>query len=361
MNRLTDMTTFLQLIQIAMGLREPSLERPLSRNEWQEIYAVAKKQAVLGILSPLAVLLPREQLVLGVESYLLLYAEKVRAKNEEMAGYAAEITRSFDELGLRTCILKGLGVARLYPDPGIRQSGDIDIWAEGNIKDIIKTVSRKWKVVNVFYHHADISPLGRKCSVELHFCPTWMNNPFSNRRLQKYFRTQSELQFSNRSAESGFSSTTLAFDCCYSAIHIYRHLLFEGVGLRQLMDYYYILKNSSESDRKEAAALLDSLKMNRFVRALMYALRYFFRLEEQFFLCEPDPEYGEFFISEVMISGNFGTYDSRFTIKPADGLLKKFMIRIRRLDHYRKIAPSEVFWAPFFKVWQFFWKKFNNW
>ncbi len=64
-------------------------------------------------------------------------------------------------------------------------------------------------------------------------------------------------------------------------IDIYRHLLDEGVGLRQLVDYYYILQHSSESERQEAVVTLTSFRMKRFVGAVIYVMQEVLGMEEK--------------------------------------------------------------------------------
>jgi len=343
-----DYSLFVQLLQVSTGKRD-SLECCPDEKQWAGICKLAAKQSLLGIIFDASMSLPEYQqpskkpkLFLGFQS------EVIQKRNVEMNFHTSEIVGKLQELGLKCCILKGQGVAELYPSPLLRQSGDIDVWVMGDPKDTLQSIGRIWKTSEVFYHHAGITPFEDGTEVEIHFRPSWMNNPSANRKLQRYFNSCTDFDTSGP-----FPKPSRSFDCIFSAIHIFRHLLFEGIGIRQLMDYHYILQDSTAEDRENAYTFLKSLKLERFMGALMYAEEFYFRLEENKMLCAPDSAHGEFLVEEVMKSGNFGTGDSRNRGNGNGTLLKRAVSRMSRLIHFAGIAPSEVFWAPAFKTWQY--------
>lgn len=355
------MSPFFQLLLIALGKRE-CLDAPLDAEQWEAVFELAKKQAVLGIVGHAVLNLPADQLPpRPIKVRFALVVEKIGMINSKMNEKAALISTQTRELGLESCVLKGQGVASLYPLPSLRQSGDIDLWVKGDYRHTLDVVGRRWKLGSVFYHHVDIRPFGDKTEVEVHFTPNWMNSPFTNRKLQAYFHKMQDAQFASFRDELGFAMPEAGFDCVFSAVHIFRHLLFEGIGIRQVMDYYHILLSSSVLDREAAFAELKALGLERFTGALMYVLQNFFELDDGYLLCPADPTYGEFLKEEILLSGNFGKYDERFSrIRKSDGLMKKAIKRIRRLPRFLLIAPSEVLWAPFFKAWQHIWKAVNR-
>ena len=51
------------------------------------------------------------------------------------------------------------------------------------------------------------------------------------------------------------------------------HFFFEGIGLRQMIDYYYLLRRGfTEEERKETVRVLKYTNMERFARAVMYVM-----------------------------------------------------------------------------------------
>lgn len=72
-----------------------------------------------------------------------------------------------------------------------------------------------------------------------------MTNRIANKKLQRWFAKEQEAQFDNKISLSDgedISVPTTEFNLVYQLLHIYRHLFGEGIGLRQLMDYYMVLR-----------------------------------------------------------------------------------------------------------------------
>ena len=141
-------------------------------------------------------------------------------------------------------------------------------------------------------------------------------------------------------------------------IHIYRHLFDEGIGLRQLMDYFYVIKHSTLEERQDAQKLLCSLKMRRFVGAVMYVLQEVFKLDDDFLMCQPLQKDGKFLLNEIMRAGNFGHYDERNHRQ--QGLLANGIENIRHNVRFVGRYPQEVCWIPAWKIWHWCWRKMNG-
>ena len=84
-------------------------------------------------------------------------------------------------------------------------------------------------------------------------------------------------------------------------MHIFHHVLHEGIGLRQLLDYYYILK-ACKGNKEEIMKILVSLGLDRFAAAVMYVEKVFFDLEDEYLLCSPNVSLGSFLLDEIIRS-----------------------------------------------------------
>ncbi len=88
-------------------------------------------------------------------------------------------------------------------------------------------------------------------SVELHSTPALLNSPLHNSRLQRWLKRNADLQCSNRIAlpnnAGEVAVPTLSFNIIYQLCHLFHHCFYEGVGLRQIVDYYLVLKNTDFS------------------------------------------------------------------------------------------------------------------
>lgn len=344
---------FVRLIQVSLGTRS-ELDAKLSESEFYYCFKEAKRQTLLGVLSEAAIKSFDSSRCSDVAKKTrmqwLAFTVKIEDVSRKLDTRACELTQKFSDIGLRSCILKGQSIARYYPSPHWRQCGDIDIWVDGGRNEIVKSVSRIGEVGDIFYHHMELNCF-KDASVEVHFLPSWFFNPITNRRFHKWISKVKQKQFTDR-YDVGFNSPDIEFDLVFSLIHIYRHVIDGGVGLRQLMDYYYILIHSTKEQRQIAFKVISGFRMAGFCSGVMYVLRNCFLMDDQYCMTEPSAKYGEPISEEIFIGGNFGKYDKRnanrhsYTIK---GMLWALRNNIRLLKHY----PSEASWAPFFKIWQY--------
>ena len=217
----------------------------LKEADWKELYAIAKKQCLVGILFDGIKKLPAEHV--GMEKELLLQwmaeSQMLEKANVRLNDAAILVSEWFRKKGFRTCILKGQGNALMYPNPYSRAPGDIDIWVEGGDKRIISFVRSISPHEKACYHHIEF-PSYKGVEVEVHYRPSFLLCFWHNRKLQKYYERVKEEQFSHRVMLGGqgeIAIPTVEFNIIFQLTHIYSHLMNEGIGLRQLVDYYYVL------------------------------------------------------------------------------------------------------------------------
>ncbi len=148
----------------------------------------------------------------------------------------------------------------------------------------------------------------------------------------------------------------LAFDRVFIMLHCYRHICGHGVGLRQVMDYYYVLRQGfTEEERLDAVKWINKLGMGRFARGLMWVLQYVFGLETRFLITAPNEKEGRFIINEIMQTGNMGHSDQRNWGSLATPL-SRFFHNLKRDFYMARHYPHEAVWQPFFSLWLYFWR-----
>lgn len=352
---------FFKLLQIAVG-KTTGNDIVLSEKEWGVVYQLAAEQSLLGVV------------LTAVDSHakngnkppmsLLLQwigeVEIIKQQNKRIDKQCEQLTAWFSGKGFKSCILKGQGVARLYREPESRQPGDIDIWVDAPRDTIVKLLRDNFiGVTCVDYVNCHVAFFS-DTEVETHFRPTYMFNPFTNRKVQKWIARNKDIQMNNINRSLIFRYPTIGFNLVFSLIHIYRHVFLEGIGLRQLMDYYYIILNSSDDERKEAFATLRSFGIGKFVGAVMYIMHKVFGIESSYLLCEINEREGQFLLEEILRGGNFGHYDDRNTFIPDEQRIKKALNNSKRNNRYLSHYPSEVIWMPFFKIWHWCWRKWKG-
>ena len=344
----------------------------LKKVDWKELYAIAKKQALLGVLFYGIQRLPKE---LAPEQKLLMQwmvmAEQIRKQNIRLFQDSVKVCKNFENKGFANCILKGQGNALLYPDPYMRTPGDIDIYLAGGRKRVMQYINKVCPNQVMRYHHVDFPVM--KTAIEVHFTPSYMFFPIHNSRMQKWFKEVMDLQCSNVvTLPDGYGEITVpttSFNVVYILSHLYRHVFTEGIGLRQLLDYYFVvmmwhtdLTNLTDSDSADLAALQRELKrlgLWKFAGAVMYVLHEVFGLEEDMMIVPINEKEGMFLLDEIMRGGNFGQYDDRLGDKTGEGKVHRYFRMSLRNMRFVRHYPSEALCEPLFRTWFWTWKKQN--
>lgn len=350
---------FFELLRIAIGNKD-GFECLPTDEEWKALFKLANEQSLSSFLfMGLEKVLSQPDITKPSMLFEWIGIQQTTASlNALQNKRAKELTEIFFKHGgFRSCILKGQGTALYYDKPEYRQCGDIDIWIEGDRDKILEFAhSHKQEIGHVDIKHSDISFFD-DVPVEVHFMPSWMYCPATNKKLQRFFREKAEWQFANYDENIGFAHTTIDFDLVYSMVHMYRHIFSEGIGLRQLVDYYYILQRSTEEQRLDAFEALCQLKMRSFVGGIMWILMERFGMDANYSLCSGNEKHGKFLLSEIMAAGSFGHFDTRIKQIDHEKRFKRGFSQLKRNLRFVTLYPSEVLWSPFWKLWHWYWRK----
>lgn len=350
---------FFALIRCGIG-KDDRLPATPSKEQWDELFDIACKQTLQGIAYAGIEKLPKEQ---RPNSELLIkwyhITLNIRKKNKELTRASIKVSEKFEKEGFRNCILKGQGIAQYYPDSELRLPGDIDIWLEGGCDKAIEYVRNITPDCKPKYHHVDFNVLNG-IDIEVHYRPTWMYNPFNNYRLQRFFAERSDTEFihTTKTNEGRLHIPTATFNMVFIPVHIFRHLFDEGIGMRQILDYYFVMQQKEwQSERATCINALWEAGVLRFTKALMYVMQQMFALDEEQMIVDPDERYGKLLMREILLSGNFGKQDSRFKSAQRGYNSQHLKNQLRRsfilIGHY----PSETIWNPLFKIWHTLWRK----
>ncbi len=345
---------FLELLRVALGNQE-SLSKTPTEDEWAWLFEMAEKQAVDGItFDALGILVQHGQK--APEDIMLTwygYSEQIKEQNKIVNQRCKDITELFTKAGFKTCILKGQGNAMMYPNPMARVSGDIDVWVKGNRDDIISFCQSKGDVGKRTYLHIDFS-IYDDVPVEVHFIPSYPIVLLSNKKLQRYFGSfQTEGKNVVDVDDVGFSMSIpeKKVNLVFQMSHMMRHFFFGGIGFRQVIDYYYLLRYADgKYDKEEVARLYKSLGMMRFAKAVMWIMKEILGMDEKYLIVSPEAKRGRLLLDEIMRGGNFGSYDDRWTKCLQKHSFGLFVI-IRNIKYF-VLFPNEVLWTPITSVYK---------
>ena len=379
---------FFELIQVSLGTRICLSHTP-SVDEWGELYAMAKKQSLVGVCFAGVQRLQQQRLDSPEMLYLtwMGMTAKIQQRNEVVNRQCVELQAKLSAAGFRSYIMKGQGNSALYRtsyDPStslrnqndnenlclLRQSGDIDVYLEGGLGKVWSYANTlaQTNEVNELEMHVDVFP---DTEVEFHYRPFIMRNPFKNRKLQRFFAMEGEKCFENKIAlPNGIGEIavpTTTFNLVHQMVHIYHHLFTEGIGLRQLLDYYFLLCSvKSVGNVKESKDCILSLGLDRFASALMWVIGYVFCGRDSKLSTltsnlgiEPNEADGRFLLNEIMLAGNFGKYDERLSHEEVPKWQSFWRVNARNLRLMR-FNNTDWFWGPLWRLYHFAWRKIHG-
>ena len=421
---------FFELLQVAIGNKKTLSVAP-QQEQWTELFALCKKHALAAIaftgVSRLVGVIEESDGLgssIGIDenTYLkwLGLTAKVSQRNKILNSECAMVCAELAHDGLQCCVLKGQSNLVNYPEElrDCRTSGDIDLWTiphpEGipiavssggsaeyvNYKNIAGVVeyALQWNRLHcqnpipwhrVLYYHVEMntdcfdSNARKGIEIELHYRPSYLNSPFRNLRLQRWFKENEPWGVCDANIDDQiFPILPISTNVIYQLLHIYKHLFEEGIGLRQLLDYYFVLRalhieQGSLDDHTQSMAqwaegmgvavksneeimhILSRFGMKKFAAAVMYVLQTVFAMPDEYLICQPNEKEGKFLLSEILQAGNFGKYDERIKHggTKSQHAWGKTKHNLRLLTHY----PEEVLCEPFFRVYHWIWRRFELW
>ena len=372
---------FFALLRASLGL--PIEDVLLSgQTDWQSVFGVAKKQTLAGVCFAGVERLPKE--VLPPKTLLLQWfavAEQTRRRNLLVTNTVGKVRSHFQDNGMTMVLLKGQGNGIYYRGDVhkndrlalLRTPGDIDSWVfpkEIVDEELGSRLNNDRRVLKWLWGH---DPSRRHCyihtdypdfdgvAVEMHFRPSYLNSPLRNRRLQRWFANEMKAQARNEvvlpGSEVKVCIPTVDFNIIYQLTHLYRHLFDDGIGLRQVVDYYFLLKARHHDVNDNYTGRLREFGMLKFAGALMYVMQEIFHLEKERMICPVDAKRGGNLLDEIMTVGNFGQYDNRGIRFNHDNGVTRFLRRQIRNMRFLFDYPEEVLTVPVYRVYQEVWRR----
>lgn len=369
---------FFELLQVAIGNRN-KLTRPLSDKEWRQMLDMSVKQSLAGIVFAGVEKLPKEQWPFqNVLFEWIGLVTEIESRNRQTTEACKDLCGKLEIDGFKACVLKGQANHSYYPKElrNRRTCGDIDIWAKPNtevrgqrsdVRTVLEYVDENWERTGLCWLHCNFNHRSG-VPVEVHFHPSFMNEPIRNRRFLKHFSDFDDC-VCKKEIEDGVVIPAMKpeYDAIFQMNHIYRHLIDEGVGLRQIVDYYMLLRSVHDSGlmvqrfKEERMRVIEQFGMKRFAGALMYVLREVLAMPEEYMLCAASEKDGKFLLNEIMLAGNFGHSDPRMGALNTENVTNRRLSqagrRFKRNMRFLTSYPSEVIFEPYARLWHFAWKK----
>lgn len=127
-----DSTTYqmLALLRASLAGQKPDT-LPANEEEWDKLFKLARKHAVVTMINDAIEQLPDDQQPQGdIAISWALSADRTRYHYHHQEQVLADIRQRATAAGLQTVVIKGLSLAAYYPNPSSRACGDIDLFFE---------------------------------------------------------------------------------------------------------------------------------------------------------------------------------------------------------------------------------------
>lgn len=291
----------------------PNTEMP-TVTDWAALFVFAEKQKITGICLP-------DGSGKNIEKSLLLQwigmAHLIEQQNKLLNHRVEQLFCMLEKDGFDCCLLKGQGNAEMYPNPLRRCCGDIDVWVNSEEDKAYQYVQRLFPDAEVSYKHIHF-PIFEDAPVDVHVTPLKFNSRFYLKKIQQWVDLNGKEQFAHKIRLTGINREvnvpTGMFNTIYQLGHMLIHLLDEGLGLRQVVDYFYVLKNLdvSEEERKSLVKDIETLGLSRFAKALMWVECNVLGLPVERCIVSPNERTGKRLLNDILEGGNFGHYSERY-------------------------------------------------
>ncbi len=331
-----------------------SLPESANAIDWIQMMAWAEQQAIVGVVYGG---IKRAGKVLDIPFDALMewigYAQQLEVQNRLLYKRCGNLDINLKGRDITWCLLKGQGNALLYPNSFLRTSGDIDALVFADRKSTVSGIRKMWPHVHENYIHVDY-PLFDDAIVEVHFWPSYSNNPILNRRIRKWFKEQGESFIVYKDLPDGNGMVPVpsySFNVVYQLMHIMHHYFDEGIGLRQMVDYFYLLR-SGGGKTEELVRMLKWLNLYNLAGAVMYVMKETLGLEDRYLIVPIDENRGKTLLKEILTGGNFG----RSSGLTDHHIAIKHFLKIKRTLSLAKDYPAEALCEPVFRTWHFFWR-----
>lgn len=332
---------------------EEVVAEQLRNFSWNALFRLAKEQCVIGLTADVLASCKGK---IGVPGDVLLIwiglAMKLEQHNLKMNRMVISLYGKLRSLGLHPVLMKGQAFAQNYPNPLHRVCGDIDLYFKQQ-DDCKKAI--EWAIrVGGYAHQGNESAWEHKhfavdlkgFEVELHY----QMCRFENHRLQKRLQNIIDHEFAVnepyyvRIEGEEIETVPPTLSVLHQLMHITRHLLEAGVGIRQICDLaVYVDRHCDEINADILRQYVEELQLDEVAGTLGYILVEMLGLKKEKWPLGIVADHAGFIIREIFDGGNFGHQRTAFQRNDNVFIRKWHSMTyfIKRCLLFRHLLPSE--------------------
>lgn len=236
------------------ALWKTPIEIPKGFTGWEKVFKLTMLQSQIGLVGEIMLMNPqiREQISEIAQKRILKLVHSTSYLHMKLSKAIAFLVMKLRANGIEPILLKGHGLAKCYPIPELRQSGDIDLYVGVDqyektydvLKEFVTHIDDKSKIWGWMHFNAKLGD----AMIEVHRTADYMYSKKEDALYRKYMldglsKELRVVMFDNIEVNTPNDN----FNAFYIFYHLWRHFTGSGVGLRQFCDWACFLHTYSST------------------------------------------------------------------------------------------------------------------
>lgn len=352
---------FLNLLSAAI-LNKPvdaDMFEDIEATTWKRIEDIARKQSVNALIADKALSLPERSLPpRDLRMLFLSQIEQTKALNRKFTNVLLKLNIEYSKDNYSFVLLKGLSNAVNYPDPLLRNPGDIDLllFKKGDYEKSISSIKSKGIQVKIG-DPINYSFIFEGISIENHRRITFFDNIKYDNLFHKWEKELFEIEnfISIEIGGEKINQLPVVMNALFIFQHLFRHFAHTGIGFRQYCDWLlFLYKHHKEIDCDVFTSIAKTYALLYPMQVFALAAVKYLQVQESIFPFKmiTDDKYVHLVIEDIFDGGNFG-YHKQGKKRPEEklnGMWFSFISTIMRSIKFGALSPQHIRILPIVKI-----------
>lgn len=255
-------TTYLHLVRTALwGEKSSSLLPSFTSSSFPSLLRLCAEQGTGPLVFPL--LLEQEEIPAALHRQMMGTCVQTMQSQVQLQHTLNVAWTALTNAGVRPVLMKGAGLAALYPEPQHRPWGDVDLFVGKEqyhpaCEVMRNTFPDALKFDEELDHYKHYNLIADGISIEIHRVTIGLQHPLDERRFARMERRGMERAETIETGGITLRIPEPTFNALFVFFHSWEHMMTSGANIRQLCDLALLLHHYA--GRLDQAYLLQSLK-----------------------------------------------------------------------------------------------------
>ena len=332
----------IELIKAALSNTTPST--PSEDLDWDVVFKYAEKHRIIPLLYFSIQKLPEDNKskINNINLYELAYkANLVDDANRE--NEIAIVTKELFDNNVDFILLKGTVTKHFYPDTSMRMMSDVDILYKNKSAKEIKDILESKAYTQTKSTPKDAMYLSSNQRVKIEMQESLIDDGFTD--WKKYLDTIWDRCTLTNNTEYAMTNEDFYI---YHIVHMAKHFINGGVGLRHIVDTWVINNQFTELDTNYVDKVLKELSLDKFDQLIALLCNYWFNNYDP---TNEEKEAISLLSEYIFTNGAFGNIAQQSVNESATGVKGKvFPSKETMANYYGDIIIKHPITIPFYWI-----------